>query len=134
MKTNREFAEKVGMTENQIIAADEAYSIISMILEHYEAVCDTQEQAVDILHGLEYFLQHLFGLPLDRDKHKYVKQFQFKQQWAGRKWKCNTTGEVFTIPNDVYETAFYSFGNAFVDVGRLNAYCRFSNCTEIVED
>ena len=31
----------------------------------------------------------------------------------------------------VYETAFYQVGEGFVDVGRLNAYSRFSNVVEI---
>jgi hypothetical protein len=107
MKTNREFAEKVGMTENQIIAADEAYTQIELILSDYKMVCDSPEKAIDILHGLEYFLQSLFGFPLEKDYHRYAKEFEFKQKWVGRRWKCSTTGEVFTIPNDVYETAFY---------------------------
>jgi len=63
-----------------------------------------------------------------------TREDRFKQKWLNRRFKCNTTGEVFEIPDSVYETAFYAWGEAYIDVGRLNMYSRFSNCTEITED
>lgn len=50
---------------------------------------------------------------------------RFKRQWAGRTFKCLETGATFTIPEDVYETAFYAVGKGYIDVGRLGAYSRY---------
>lgn len=56
---------------------------------------------------------------------------QFRDQWAGRKFKCLESGEEFVIPDDVRECDFFTIGQGFVDVGRLGAYCRFGG--KIVE-
>jgi len=37
--------------------------------------------------------------------------------WAGTKWRCNITGEVLVIPDDVKEGQFFEFGMSFIDVG-----------------
>lgn len=129
MKVNRTFAERSGMTTEMMQQADSVYAIISDALNGMYEEVHTEK----IIESCEYVLQALFGSPLDNTKHRYTREYKFKKQWVGRKYCCNTTGEVFTIPDGVYETAFYSFGNAFVDVGRLNFYARFSNCTEIKE-
>ena len=50
---------------------------------------------------------------------------QFRKLWVGRKFKCLETGEEFIIPDDVRECDFFKVGNGYVDVGRLNFYCRF---------
>ena len=130
MRCNRAFAERSGMTPGMMDQADSVYAIISDALNGMYEEVHTEK----IIESCEYVLQALFGFPLDNTKHRYTREHKFKRQWENRRFRCNTTGEVFTIPNDVYETAFYSFGNAFVDVGRLNFYARFSNCTEIVEE
>lgn len=50
---------------------------------------------------------------------------EFKMIWSGRKYRCNDTGEVFTIPENVKECDFFKVGDGFVDVGRLGSYSRF---------
>ena len=37
--------------------------------------------------------------------------------WASTKWRCNITGEVLIIPEDVKEKQFFTFGDSFIDVG-----------------
>lgn len=60
---------------------------------------------------------------------------EFRKQWVGRKYKCLDTGEEFTIPSTVRQRDFFSFGNCFVDVGRLNAYARYGgNIKEITKE
>ena len=54
--------------------------------------------------------------------------------WAGRKFRCNITGIVFTIPDDVRECDFFSFGESFVDVGRAGFYCRFGGDVKEIKD
>ena len=53
-----------------------------------------------------------------------------KSLWAGRRFMCRTTGEVFTIPDDVRYRAFYNIGKGFIDIGD-GWYCRFGG--DIVE-
>lgn len=48
----------------------------------------------------------------------------FQQIWAGRKFKCTETGEVLVIPDNVYQTQFFSFGKCFIDVDREGCYSR----------
>lgn len=53
-----------------------------------------------------------------------TKLEQFRQQWAGRVFRCKETGETFTIPSDVRECDFFRVGNGFIDVGRFGYYHR----------
>lgn len=57
----------------------------------------------------------------------------FQKRWVGRKFKCIETGEILIIPDNVYQTQFFSFGNCFVDVGREGCYSRFGGNFEEVE-
>ena len=59
---------------------------------------------------------------------------EFQKIWAGRKYRCNTTGVEFTIPDNVRETDFFKVGDGYIDVGRLGFYCRFSNVTEVKDE
>lgn len=64
-----------------------------------------------------------------------TREDRFKQQWLNRRFKCNTTGEVLELKaNMIKECAFIQWGESYIDLGRLDFYCRFSNCTEIVEE
>ena len=46
------------------------------------------------------------------------KNFKFKpEEWMGRTFKCNDTGETMTIPDDVKPKQFFKFGDCFIDVG-----------------
>ena len=46
-----------------------------------------------------------------------MNQFD-KTKFVGRKFQCNKTKEIFTIPEDVRPKAFYTFGDGcFIDVG-----------------
>ena len=93
---------------------------------------DISECLVEVyLKDMEFLLQELWGFPEDDRYHTYFKKYRFRKQWAGKKYRCNTTGQEFAVPFNVSECAFFQWGEAFVDVGRLNAYARFSNCTEI---
>ena len=53
--------------------------------------------------------------------------------WIGRTFRCKDTGETLTIPEDVHEAQFFSFGDCFVDVGR-GYYARFGGNIEEVKD
>jgi hypothetical protein len=37
--------------------------------------------------------------------------------WRGRTFRCLTTDEKLTIPDDISAKSFYSFGECFIDVG-----------------
>ena len=89
------------------------------------------EDAVEALHGIAFALQWLWGFPLNKKMHKDVFDFEFKQLWAGKKYKCTKTGEVFTIPNDVKECDFFQIGEGFLDTGRLAVYCRLMGVEEV---
>lgn len=46
-----------------------------------------------------------------------MKQFD-KTEFVGRKFQCDKTKEIFTIPEDVRPRDFFAFGDGcFIDVG-----------------
>lgn len=85
----------------------------------------------DEIEQIEEQLQILWEFGVDKSMHTWKHLYKFRSQWIGRIFQCKTTGEVFTIPEDVKERDCYYFGQAMVDVGRLDAYARFSNVIEI---
>lgn len=51
-------------------------------------------------------------------KEAKVKALQeFRAKWVGRTFKCALTGEIFTVPEDAYYRDYYTFGQAFLDLG-----------------
>jgi hypothetical protein len=62
------------------------------------------------------------------------KRTEIQLQWAGRKFRCNKTGDEITIPKDVRECQFFSFGECFIDVGRAGCYSRKGGNPEEIFD
>lgn len=133
MTANRVLAAQRGISEEVCKKIDQLHEDIDTYIAR--AIKENiPECLVEVyLKDMEFLLQELWGFPEDDRYHTYFKKYRFRKQWAGKKYRCNTTGIVLTIPNEVGEGEFFGFGQAFVDVGRLNSYSRFSNCTEISE-
>lgn len=131
MAHNKELVKKQGLSEEDCIAIDELHKMREQIMARPSMFFESIEETVEALHGIAFALQWLWGFPLNKKMHKDVFDFEFKQLWAGKKYKCTKTGEVFTIPDDVKECDFFSFGEAFVDVRRRGSFCRMSNCISV---
>ena len=131
MAHNKELAKKQGLSEEACIAIDELHKMREQIVSRPDMFFNNTEDAVEALHGISFALQWLWKFPLDKKMHKDVFDFEFNRMWAGLKYKCTKTGEVFIIPENVKECDFFSFGEAFVDVGRRGSYCRMSNCISV---
>lgn len=131
MNCNRIFAERTGMTPEMMEQADSVYAIISDALNGMYA----EEHTEKLIESCEYVLQALFGFSLDNTKHRYTREYKFCKFWDGRKFKCNTTGKILELhSSEISEGAFIQWGQAYIDLGRLHMYSRFSNCTEVVEE
>lgn len=89
------------------------------------------QEIYDEIESIEMQLQLLWKFGVDKSMHTYKHLYKFRCHWANRVFQCKTTGEVFTVPENVKERDCYYFGEALVDVGRLDAYARFSNAIEI---
>lgn len=85
----------------------------------------------DGIETIENQLQLLWGFGIDKSMHTYKHLYKFRSQWIGRRFQCKTTGETFTIPEDVKERDFFRVGQGFVDCGVLDGYSRRSNVIEI---
>lgn len=131
MAHNKELAKQRGISQEACIAIDEMHKMREQIMARPSMFFESTEEAVEALHGIAFALQWLWGFPLNKKMHKDVEDFEFKQLWAGNKYKCTKTGEIFTIPENVKECDFFQFGEAFVDVGRRGSYCRMSNCISV---
>lgn len=131
MAHSKELAKKQGLSEEDCIAIDVLHKMREQIVSRPDMFFNNTEDAVEALHGISFALQWIWEFPLDKKMHKDVFDFEFKQEWAGKKYKCTKTGEIFTIPEDVKECDFFQFGEAFIDVGRRGSYCRMSNCISV---
>lgn len=133
MTINRELAEDCGLDESAIQEIESLHErldtfIAAWIKESYK------ESRRDEIHGMEYRLQELWQFPKDCSYHRYADLYEFRCRRAGKKYRCQETGEEFTIPDDVKPCDFFSFGKCFVDVGRLNSYCRMGGPIMSVND
>lgn len=137
MTINRELAEDCGLDEHEILEIEELHEALDALISKWIREPYSEDRAEDI-HSLEYRLQKLWGFPTNRKYHTWAHLYEFRCQWAGKKYRCQETGEGFTIPDDVKPRDFFSFGKCFVDVGRLNSYCRMGgpiiNLNENVEN
>lgn len=127
---NMQLAKAQRLSDEEIEQIEHLQGRLGLHLEH-GCLHGYDEDLYATIEEKEYLLQTLWGFPEDSDYHTWKHRYKFKSQWAGRTFRCNTTGEEFIIPNSVEERDFYSFGEAFVDVGRLDSYSRFSNCREV---
>ena len=127
---NMQLAKDRGLSDEDIEHIEYLHWVLELCLER-GCLQGYDEYVYEAVEQFEYMLQDLWGFPQDSGYHTWKHRYKFKSQWAGRTFQCNTTGEEFTIPNSVGERDFYSFGKAFVDVGRLDCYSRFSNCKEV---
>lgn len=133
MAHNKELAKQQGISQEACIAIDEMHKMREQIMARPSMFFESTEEAVEALHGIAFALQWLWGFPLNKKMHKDVFDFEFNRMWAGLKYKCTKTGEIFTIPENVKECDFFQFGEAFIDVGRRGSYCRLSGCISVGE-
>ena len=133
MAHNKELAKRQGLSEEACIAIDELHKMREQIMARPSMFFESIEETVEALHGIAFALQWLWGFPLNKKMHKDVEDFEFKQAWVGRKFKCKSTGEIFTIPEDVKECDFFQIGKGFLDTGRLAVYCRLMGVEEVTE-
>ena len=133
MAHNKELAKKQGLSEEDCIAIDVLHKMREQIVSRPDMFFDNTEDAVEALHGISFALQWIWKFPLDKKMHKDVFDFEFNRMWAGLKYKCTKTGEIFTIPEDVKECDFFQIGKGFLDTGRLAVYCRLMGVEEVTK-
>ena len=136
MTVNIQLASERGV-EGNIPLISELHKTIRNITE--TAILNDIDTEImrEIFRDLEYTLQGLWEFELDESLHKYYREYLFKKLWWGRKFQCQDSGAELEIPFHVQECDFFSVGNGFVDVGRMDnegncLYCRIGgNVIEI---
>jgi len=123
MTINRELAEDCGLDESATQEIESLHERLDTFLAAWIKEPYSEDRAEEI-HSIEDRLQSLWGFPIDRRYHTWVRLYEFRCEWAGKKYRCQETGEELTIPDNVKPCDFFSFGKCFVDTGRLNFYCR----------
>ena len=88
MAHNKELAKRQGLSEEACIAIDELHKMREQIMARPSMFFESIEETVEALHGIAFALQWLWGFPLNKKMHKDVFDFEFKQLWAGKKYKC----------------------------------------------
>lgn len=119
MTINRELAEDCGLDESAIQEIESLHEKLDTLIAAWVKEPYSEDRAEEI-HSIEDRLQALWGFPVDRRYHTWVRLYEFRCQWAGKKYRCQETGEEFTIPDNVKPRDFFSFGRCFIDTGRLN--------------
>lgn len=84
----------------------------------------------------EIYIANLRAMPRPEPTEEQIKKYkEFKEAWVGRVFECINTGKRLTIPENVQERDFYSFGECFIDVGRWPYYSRMGgDIREITEE
>lgn len=127
---NKALAAQRNLSEETVSEIEEIHTQLSKLLSRANlGVFNTS--VYNAIEQLEFQAQTLWDFPQDPALHTWKKLYEFRCQWVGKKYKCNKTGVEVSIPEDVRERDFISVGEGYVDVGRLNAYARFSGVTEI---
>ena len=123
MTINRKLAEDCGLNEHEILEIEELHEALDALISKWIREPYSEDRAEEI-HGIEDQLQKLWGFSVDRNYHTWAYLYEFRCQWAGKKYRCQETGEELTIPDNVKPCDFFCFGQCAVDVGRLNSYSR----------
>lgn len=123
MTINRELAEDCGLDESAIQEIESLHEKLETLIAAWVKEPYSEYRAEEI-HSIEDQLQSLWGFSVDRGYHTWANLYEFRCQWVGRKYRCQETGEEFTIPDDVKPRDFFTFGQCAIDVGRLNCYSR----------
>ena len=136
MPVNKELAISRGLSDDDIARIEDVHERIDGLMNVgiRRPGMWAEEQLEEHITALDYVLQYLWGFQMDKSRHRYLNEYRFKKQWFGRKIKCVSTGEVFTIPFEVRECDFFKVGDGFIDVGRLDAYCRMAGVVEVSDD
>ena len=134
MTASRGLAAQRGINEETCKQIDYVHECIDEFIETALLIGWPDDFVKNCLAIYEEELQLLWEFPVDPRFHTYFDKYKFKKQWYNRSFRCNSTGQEFTVPMDVAECTFYQWGEAFMDVGRLNFYSRMSNCTEVVSE
>lgn len=124
MTASRALGVQRGIPEDKLLLIDELHSQIESFIVWALEAGYGNELVKPILRGSDFLLQDLWQFSRDEQFHTYYKQFLFRKQWYGRKFRCEETGEEFTMPHNVRERQCYTVGNGFIDVGRLDCYSR----------
>lgn len=132
MTANRDLARLRGISEETCQYIDEVHRGLNNLLALWAGE-SWEEPRHKLIESTEFMLQELWGFEQDSAYHTWTKRYKFKTEWAGRVFRCTTTGECFTIPASVEERDFYQIGEGGVDVGRLNFYSRFIGNIEEIE-
>jgi len=68
---NKNLVEKQGLSERRVIALEEAHGILKQLLSRPDIHFKDAEHCNDVIEGVEYVLQLLWGFPLDRNYHTH---------------------------------------------------------------
>lgn len=124
MVASRRLGAQRGIPEDVLKQIDQMHvqneALIRKLLELNAPV----DQARELLTYADFDLQLMWGFPMDGNLHTLFKDYMFRREWYGRKFKCMATGEVLTIPADVQEGDYFQVGYGGIDVGRAGAYSR----------
>ena len=130
---NKILGDKLGISQEERDEIDRIHERLGDLVSRANLGVFNQS-VYNAIEEYERQLQSLWGFPRNERKHTWKHRYKFKCTWVGRLFQCQSTGEIFEIPETVEERDFYSWGEAYVDVGRFDCYSRFSNCKEIVTE
>lgn len=68
--------EKQGLSESQCTSIEELHKIRKVIMTRPHFYFSTVEEAAEVLHGISFVLQWLWGFPLDKEYHTEVYEFE----------------------------------------------------------
>lgn len=68
---NKHLVEKQGLSERRVIALKEVHDILKQLLSRPNIHFKDAQHCNDVIEGVEYAMQLLWGFPLDRNYHTH---------------------------------------------------------------
>lgn len=126
MTANPTLVKEHNIPEQDVLCINKIHDSLELMLSTYTLECDLSS-ALKLVKQAELTLQQLWGFPEDSRYHTWYKLFKRKHfllQWVGKKYRCNDTGVVVTISEDINERDTIAVGKGMLDLGVAGGYYR----------
>lgn len=132
MAINKTLAQARGISQEDQDKIEELHTLVQSLIDAaLEEGYPDKEEIVELIHEAEFAMQKLWNLPRDAYCHTRVNEYDFKFNWAGKRYLCRDTGVTKTLPKDIKCGDFFPIGNGFVDVGDGYYYRIGGNVVEV---
>lgn len=135
MTANPTLVKERNIPEQDVQHINKIHESLELMLSTYTLERDLSS-TLKLVKQAEFALQRLWQFPKDSRYHTWCERFKRKHltlQWVGKKYRCNDTGTVVTISEDINERDTIAIGKGVLDLGVAGGYHRLiGNIEEVL--